>query len=217
MITIDIWSDLACPYCWIGKHHLDQALARLDGGIGPVQVNWRPFQLRPDAPSEPRDLRETMAERFGGRDQVDAMFADLQARARAEGLPMDMDQGQVSVNTFAAHRLLQLAEREGCAAAVAEGLFQAHFSRGQNLADADVLIAVATAAGLDPAITADWLAGEEALDVLHARLEEGRAAGIQSVPTFVLNGRWAIGGAQPVDLFERALRDVAERSAVRPA
>ena len=130
---------------------------------------------------------------------------------------MDMDQGQVSVNTFAAHRLLQLAEREGCAAAVAEGLFQAHFSRGQNLADTDVLIDIACRAGLDAAKTRDWLQGQDGLEQLQQALSQGQQLGIQSVPTFVLNGRWAIGGAQPVDLFERALRDVAERSAVCPA
>lgn len=211
MISIELWSDLACPYCWIGKHHLGQALAQVGDSLGPVQVNWRPFQLRPDAPFEPRDLREAMAERFGGRDKVDAMFADLQARARAEGLPMDMDRGQVSVNTLPAHRLLQLAARHDRADAVAEGLFRAHFAQGRNLADPVVLAEVGQVAGLDGEAVQAWLAGQEGLDALQAELARGRALGIQSVPTFVFNGRWALSGAQPVAVFVRALAGIAAR------
>ena len=213
MITIDIWSDLACPYCWIGKHHLEQALVQLDGAVGPVQVNWRPFQLRPDAPSEPRDLREAMAERFGGREKVDAMFADLQARARAEGLPMDMDQGQVSVNTLQAHRLLQLASQEGVADGVAEALFRAHFVHGRNLADPAVLVAMGAASGMEAERVQEWLASEDGQDALMAEMAQGQGMGVRSVPTFVFNGRWAVSGAQPSAAFVQVLRQVAAQSA----
>ena len=139
MITIDIWSDFACPFCWIGKHRLQAALAQLGPAFGPVSVRWRAFQLDPDASSGPVPLRQAYAAKFGGLERTEQLLANVQGQARADGLAMDFGQGQVKVNTLQAHRLVQLAAAEGDAQAVSEALFQAHFAHGRNLADLQVL------------------------------------------------------------------------------
>lgn len=209
MITIEIWSDLVCPFCWIGKRHLDTALAQLGLELGPVQVNWRPFQLDPQAALAPVPLREAYAARFGGAARTEQLLAQTQAQANAVGLPMDFSRGQVKVNTLPAHRLLQLASAEGDAAGVAEALFRAHFADGRNLADIEVLAAAGAAGGLEPARVRQWLGGDEGLAGLQAEQARGQALGISSVPTFVVNGRYGIQGAQPPENLLQALRQIA--------
>jgi predicted DsbA family dithiol-disulfide isomerase len=210
VITIDIWSDLACPFCWIGKHRLQAALAELGPDVGPVQVNWRAFQLDPGAGLMPVPLREAYAAKFGGGERTEQLLANVQAQARADGLDMDFSQGQVKVSTLPAHRLLQQARTQGGDVdAVAEALFRAHFAHGQNLADIQVLIAAGAAGGLSAAQVQDWQGSEQGLAELQAELAQGQQAGISSVPTFVINQRWAIAGAQPVAGFVQALRQIA--------
>lgn len=214
MITIDIWSDLACPYCWIGKHRLQAALAELGPQFGPVQVNWRAFQLDPTAGLMPVPLRQAYAAKFGGAQRTEQLLANVQAQARADGLAMDFSQGQVKVSTLPAHRLLQQAQAQGADVhAVAEALFSAHFAHGQNLADIQVLMAAGAAGGLDAAQVQDWQGSDQGLAELQAELAQGQQAGIRSVPTFVINQRWAIAGAQPVAGFVQALRQIASELA----
>ena len=217
MITIDIWSDFACPFCWIGKHRLQAALAQLGPAFGPVSVRWRAFQLDPEASSEPVPLRQAYAAKFGGPERTEQLLATVQAQARADGLAMDFGQGQVKVNTLQAHRLLQLAAAEGDVQAVSEALFQAHFAHGRNLADLQVLTEAGMAGGLSAARIAHWLAGEQGLPQLRAELAQGPALGITSVPTFVINQQWAVAGAQPVPAFVQALRQIAAETGLQPA
>lgn len=216
-MRIDIWSDVVCPWCWIGKHRFERGLALLGDKAPEVEVHWHPFLLAPDADETPVPLREAYAAKFGGVERTNQMLAQTQSTAQAEGLPMDFDQGQVKVTTLPAHRLLWLAGREGVQAAVGEALFRAHFAQGRNLADPQVLAEAAAAGGIPAERVQALLASDEGMDEVRAGLGQAQALGIQSVPTFVINGRYAVQGAQPPEVFAEVLAKVAAELAPAPA
>ncbi len=215
-MRIDVWSDVVCPWCWIGKRRLERALALLGDAAPEVELHWHPFLLDPEAGSEPVPLREAYARKFGGAERSAQMLASTQATARAEGLPFDFDRGQVRVTTLPAHRLLWLAAREGDAGRAAEALFHAHFAEGRNLADPAVLVAAGQAAGLPEARVRALLAGDEGEAEVRAQVAQAQAMGIRSVPTFVIDGRHVVQGAQPPDLFAQALRRAGAVAAAAP-
>ncbi|HIE5354295.1 TPA: DsbA family oxidoreductase [Stenotrophomonas maltophilia] len=208
-MRIDIYSDVVCPWCWIGKHRFQQGVQLLGADAPALDIHWQPFQLDPDAGTTPVPLREAYARKFGGAERTEQILGQTQATARGEGLPMDFSQGQVRVTTLPAHRLLWLAGQHGVQDAVGEALFRAHFEHGQNLADTEVLTRAGVAGGLDAAEIAQMLASSRGLAEVEAGLDEARALGISSVPTFVIDGRWAISGAQPPEAFAQALRQIA--------
>ncbi|WP_422505669.1 DsbA family oxidoreductase [Stenotrophomonas sp. GZD-301] len=212
-MKIDIWSDVVCPWCWIGKHRFEQGLALLGDDAPEIEVRWRPFLLDPDAGTTPVPLREAYLAKFGSAERTEQILSQTQTTARAEGLPMDFDQGQVRVTTLPAHRLLWLAGREGVQAAVGEALFRAHFVHGRNLADPQTLIEAAAAGGIAADRVTALLAGDEGLEEIQAQLAQAHAVGIQSVPTFVINDRYALQGAQPPEAFAEALRQIAAEGA----
>ncbi|WP_313247224.1 DsbA family oxidoreductase [Stenotrophomonas rhizophila] len=216
-MKIDIWSDVVCPWCWIGKHRFQQGVALLGDDAPDIEVHWHPFLLDPDAGTTPVPLREAYVAKFGSAERTAQILSQTQTTARAEGLPMDFDQGQVRVTTLPAHRLLWLAGREGVQAAVGEALFRAHFVEGRNLADPQTLIAAAAAGGIAAERVTALLAGEEGLPEVQAQLAQAQALGIQSVPTFVVNDRYAIQGAQPPESFAQALRQIAADMPEAPA
>jgi predicted DsbA family dithiol-disulfide isomerase len=216
-MKIDIWSDVVCPWCWIGKHRFQQGVALLGDDAPDIEVHWHPFLLDPDAGTTPVPLREAYVAKFGSAERTAQILSQTQTTARAEGLPMDFDQGQVRVTTLPAHRLLWLAGREGVQAAVGEALFRAHFVEGRNLADPQTLIAAAAAGGIAAERVSALLAGDEGLPEVQAQLAQAQALGIQSVPTFVVNDRYAIQGAQPPEAFAQALRQIAADMPEAPA
>ncbi|MDZ5841570.1 DsbA family oxidoreductase [Stenotrophomonas maltophilia] len=208
-MRIDIYSDVVCPWCWIGKHRFQQGVQLLGAEAPVLDIHWQPFQLDPDAGTTPVPLREAYARKFGGVERTEQILGQTQATARGEGLPMDFSQGQVRVTTLPAHRLLWLAGQHGVQDAVGEALFRAHFEHGQNLADTEVLTRAGVAGGLDAAEIAQMLASSRGLAEVEAGLDQARALGVSSVPTFVIDGRWAISGAQPPEAFAQALRQIA--------
>lgn len=216
-MKIDIWSDVVCPWCWIGKHRFQQGVALLGDDAPDIEVHWHPFLLDPDAGTTPVPLREAYVAKFGSAERTAQILSQTQTTARAEGLPMDFDQGQVRVTTLPAHRLLWLAGREGVQAAVGEALFRAHFVEGRNLADPQTLIAAAATGGIAAERVTALLGGDEGLPEVQAQLVQAQALGIQSVPTFVVNDRYAIQGAQPPEAFAQALRQIAADMPEAPA
>ena len=204
-MRIDIWSDVVCPWCWIGKRRLERALALLGDAAPEVELHCHPFLLDPDAGTEPVPLREAYARKFGGAERTEQLLASTQATARAEGLPFDFDRGQVRVTTLPAHRLLWLAAREGDVDAVGEALFRAHFAEGRNLADPDVLVAAAADGGLPETRVRAFLGGDEGEAEVRAQVAQAQAMGIRSVPTFVIDGRLVVQGAQSPESFAEAL------------
>lgn len=200
-LRIDVWSDIVCPWCWIGKHRLARALA----GMGPVDIHWHPFLLDPEAGAEPVPLREHYVRKFGGEQRAQALLDQVQAVARAEGLPMDFDRGQVRVSTRDAHRVAWLARQlGGDAIAVGEALFRAHFVEGRNLADPQVLADAGAAGGLPRERTLAMLASDEGEDQLRGALMQAQQIGIRAVPSFVLDGRLLVQGAQEPEAFRQA-------------
>lgn len=214
-MTIDVYSDVACPWCYIGKRRLDAALAQFGGE---VDVNFRPYQLDPGAPETATPLRAHLERRFGPR--VDAMLQHVSSVASGEGITMDWAQA-VSVNTRTAHRLLRLARLEYGPAVerqLAEQLFALHFSRGGNVADHAELTAEAVAAGMDEQRVTAYLASAEGTEELAEAFEDARRRGIAAVPTFVFNGRHVVQGAQPAEVLADVLARVSaeEQASAEP-
>ena len=203
-LRIDIWSDVVCPWCWIGKHRLQQALEQMGEKGRDVDIRWHAFQLDPDSDETPVPLREAYERKFGSRERTEQILAQTQATGRGEGLPFDFDRGQVRVNTLKAHRLIWLAGREGDAGAVGEALFRAHFEQGRNLADTRTLVDAGAAGGLSEARVRAMLDSDEGIAEVRAQLGQAQALGIRAVPTFLLDGQLAVQGAQSPDVFREA-------------
>lgn len=208
---IDVWSDVICPWCYLGKRRLDRALAQLDWADD-VTVRWRAYQLDPHAPTEPGDLRATIEKKYGPG-AFDQMTTRLTALGSAEGIDYRFDRAQ-RVNTADAHRLMAWAWATGGQAtqdALADGLFRAYFSEGANVADHEALVRLAAEAGLAATRAADVLAGDE----FAAEVAEDLGAAVQGqitgVPAFVIEDRLLIPGAQDTDTFVAVLTRARER------
>lgn len=211
-MKVEIYSDIACPWCYIGERRFKRALAAYPGA-GEVEVVFRSYQLDPNTPDEPEPTKSYLERRFGGA--PDAMLAQVTEHARGEGIEMDWDRA-LSVNTFTAHRLLLLAEREyGAAvqAALAEKLFDAHFTQGGNVADHDLLTGLAVEVGMDESRVREYLTSDEGEDDTRVALEQARRIGVQAVPTFVFEGKYAVQGAQSASTFLQTLEQIASELA----
>lgn len=210
-LTVEIWSDVVCPWCYIGKRRWEAGLARFqsDHPDVHVEVAYRAFQLDPWAPtgrSEP--VRTAYERKFGGPEQAARLIERVTAEAAAEGLAFDLDRARRS-NTADAHRLLVLAERHGVQLQLKERLMRAYFSEGGEIGSAEVLVALAAEVGLDPESARQWLAGNGGRTEVAAQLEFAAGAGIHSVPTFVIDRSIGIPGAQPPEVFTEILKQAS--------
>ena len=209
-MRIDIWSDIACPWCYIGKRRLETALAGFEHR-DEVEVVWRAFQLDPGSPAQP-DPSVTMAEHLGrkyggGPDAGQQMIDRMEAVAAEEGLIYRLGQAQ-RVSTLDAHRLLHAAGEHQDA--LKEALLHAYMMEGENIADHETLSRVAASVGLDAEEVARILGSDEHRDAVYADLDQAADYGISGVPFFVLDQKFAISGAQPADVFSRALEQAWE-------
>jgi predicted DsbA family dithiol-disulfide isomerase len=205
-MKIEIYSDIACPWCYIGKRRFERALGAFPQ---PVEVVYRPYQLVPDAPAVATPHRAWLAERYGPQSR--AMDDRVAALGATDGIRYDFD-AALHANTFDGHRLLHLAATEyglPVQHELKERLLAAHFSDGVDVGDQTALTEVAVAAGLDRARVVAYLASDEGRTEVAAELAEARELGINSVPTFVIDGTWAIQGAQETSTFLRALEQAA--------
>jgi predicted DsbA family dithiol-disulfide isomerase len=208
-VEIEIYSDVVCPWCYLGKRRLEAALAKYDGE---VTVRYRPFQLDPSPVPEPRPTLDALADKFGGPERARQMTDHTRAVAEADGMTLNFDRA-LSANTFEAHRLSWYAAERGRQPEVMEGLHRAHFTEGRDVGSRDVLVEVAAEAGLDPAEVRDFLDSSNGTAEVEAELAEARRLGVTSVPTFVFAGKYAVSGAQdPATLLE-VLAEVARREA----
>jgi predicted DsbA family dithiol-disulfide isomerase len=208
MIALDIISDPVCPWCYIGAAHL--FLAMEEQAQPPFAIRWRPFQLNPDMPEGGMDRQEYLATKFGGAARAAEIYARVAEASRAAGLEIDFDAIPRTPNTVDAHRVLHWAEAEGVQSRVAMALFDTYFHKGADIGDHATLAKVAGEAGLDAGVIATLLAGDA--DREHVR-EDSRASsemGVTGVPTFILGGKYALVGAQPVETWEKVLGELAE-------
>jgi len=206
-LQVEIWSDVACPWCYIGRRRFAAALADFPHRDH-VQVRWRSYQLSPEAEvGSPETEAELLARTKGlPLDAVQEMFAHVTEVAASVGLAYRFDTVRPA-NTFDAHRLVHLARRRDPEVAdrVVEALMSAHFERGLAVDDREVLAAIGAGAGLDADEVRRALAGDDAADDVAADLEEGRTVRVSGVPFFVLDRRFGVSGAQPTELFAEAL------------
>jgi predicted DsbA family dithiol-disulfide isomerase len=207
MIKLDILSDPICPWCYIGKAHLDRALAAHPDH--PFIIEWHPFQLNPDMPPEGMDRRDYLEAKFGGKANAAKVYGRIEDAARAAGLNIDFSLMQRTPNTINAHRLIHWAGLEGLQTPVVTGLFKAYFEEGRDIGDTEVLVAIATGAGLDGAMVRTLLAGEADSEDIRARDAHARNRGVSGVPTFILASQHVLTGAQPPEVWGQVIDQIA--------
>ena len=216
-MLIEIWSDVVCPWCYIGKRRFEHGLDafRQAGGDADVEVVWRSFQLNPDQPRGAVTTLEAslIAKTSGSAEQVRAMNQHVTELAAAEGLDYHLDRYRV-VNTFDAHRVLQMAKANGLGTAAHERLLHAQLVDGELLEDLATLVRLAGEIGLDPGEAADMLAGDDFQSDVMADLRDAAELGISAVPFFVFNRTSGVAGAQPAAVFTQVLTQVAEDAAL---
>lgn len=204
-MRVEIWSDIVCPWCYIGKRRFEKALAQFDGR-DEVEVIWRSFQLDPTREiGAGGSVYENLAKKYGRTiEEARAMTAQTAATAAGEGLSYDFDRYH-PINTFDAHRLLHLAQEAGVQNAVKERFLRAQFTEGENLERPDTLVRLAAEAGLPEAEARRVLASDEYADEVRADIREMQELGGNGVPFFVIDGRYGVYGAQPAELLLNAL------------
>lgn len=207
-MTIEIWSDVVCPWCYIGKRRLESALSGF-GHSGEVKIVWRSFELNPDAPHEEAGtLEEMLAAKYGMTlEEATAANERITRLAAAEGLEYRLDRAKRG-NSFDAHRLIHLAASRGAQGAMKERLMRAYFTEGEAIADPAVLARLGVEIGLDEADARRMLAGSDLADEVRRDEETAQSLGITGVPFFVIEGKWGISGAQPKEVFSEALDSI---------
>ncbi|MDQ0396029.1 DsbA family oxidoreductase [Labrys monachus] len=209
-LRIDIFSDVVCPWCYVGRKRLDDALAAV--ADIPVELHWRPFFLQPDLPREGMDRQDFIEARFGSLEAYKARSQQLVAIAEAEGLPYRPDLIRRQPNTLDSHRLIHWAGTDPAgdrSSPMKRRLMELFFAEGGDLGDTDVLVQAAADCGMDPGSVRGRLATDEDADAVSAAAGAASAQGIDGVPTFVFAAKYALSGAQPADLLARAIRQVS--------
>ena len=215
-VQIEVYSDVICPWCYVGKRRLERALQQV-GETVKTRVVWRPFQLNPTMPKNGLDRRQYLETKFGGPEAARAIYDQVAAAGAAEHIPFSFDRIARTPNTFAAHRLIWLAGHQGKQDELVEILFRRYFVEGGDIGSIETLSQAAAQAGLDHAATDTFLTGDEGVGEVKAEEAAGHRLGIRGVPYFVINGAYALSGAQPPEQFVAALRESAAGSAVGKA
>jgi predicted DsbA family dithiol-disulfide isomerase len=218
-IHVEIWSDVVCPWCYIGKRRFERALEKLASEVE-VDYVFRAFQLDPTASmGKSQPVVDAYAKKFGGPERARAIIERVTSVTAEEGLEFRLDRA-LRANTLLAHRLLWLAEQPDSPvpqAALKERLLQAYFHDGLDIGDPDVLAACAAELGFDHDTVITLLESEAGIDEVRGEIEQANDLGITAVPTFVVNGTWAIPGAQDTDTFVNVFRQLRDRIVVESA
>lgn len=191
---LDIFSDVICPWCYIGKKRLERALAARPQPD--MTLRWRAFQLNPGMPVDGMDRKTYLAAKFGGGDRARQIYENIRQVGESEGITFNFEGIQRTPNTVDAHRLLHFAQEQGVGDAMAERLFAGYFLEGVDLGDHQSLAEQAAEVGLDKQESLDFLASEEAVENIKSESEAAYRMGVQGVPCFIVADRYAISGAQ---------------------
>ncbi|MDP3031717.1 MAG: DsbA family oxidoreductase [Rhodocyclaceae bacterium] len=208
MLTIEIVSDVVCPWCFIGKRRLETALAMVRRDIPDFacQTIWRPFFLNPDTPPAGEPYLPFLVNKFGSREKVEELFDRVREAGKAYGLDYAFEKIALRANTLKAHRLLHWAQAKGNADALIERLFAAQFQRGEAVGDPETLVKIATECGYDTKELAAYLASDRDADIVRQRESEARQLGITMIPTFILAGKQIIVGAEDPAILAEGIR-----------
>lgn len=213
-ITIDLVSDVVCPWCYLGKARLELAIADVQDEVS-IDINWRPYQLNPDYPPEGVDQQVELAKKLGGKENMDRGHAQLTAMGKEVGIEFDFDAIKIGPNTLNAHRLIHWAgvESREMQNAVVSALFKANFEQGRNVGDSAVLIEIAKEAGLDGALIERLLATDSDADMIISEIDAAKQMGVNGVPFFIIDQQYAVSGAQPREVLANAFREIAAEKA----
>ena len=203
---LDIISDPICPWCYIGKTHLDKALS--EHPDHPFTIEWHPFQLNPDMPPEGMDRRAYLERKFGGKEGAIRAYAPVVEHAQAAGLNINFEGMQRTPNTIDAHRLIHWAGIEGRQTEAVSALFEAYFVEARDIGDPEVLADIADGIGMDAAVVSKLLRSDAAADSIRARDAHSRQMGVNSVPTFIVASKHAVPGAQPPELWAKVISEL---------
>ena len=204
MTTIDIISDFVCPWCYIGKRHLDALRAEAD-----IETRWHPYLLHPEMPAGGIDRAELVRAKFGSEERARELGRTVEAAACEAGLFIALGKAPRVPDTRDAHRLMRWATGQGVADALAESLFAAYFVDGRDIGDAEVLADLGANVGLDRAVVVKLLASDADREAVQAQADHARAIGVSGVPTMVFDRKLAVVGAQPVEALRTAVAQVA--------
>jgi len=209
-LTVDVVSDVVCPWCFLGMRNLQRAVAGLDDID--VTIRWRPFQLDPTIPPEGLDRRAYMVQKFGSLERIEAAHDRLREMGAAVGIAYDFKTIEVSPNTLDAHRVIRWAATAGpgVQTRVVERLFQLYFEEGRNIGDHAVLVEAARDAGMDASVVETLLPTQADREEVTAEVETAQRMGVTGVPCFLLEGRYALMGAQPPEALADAIVKVSE-------
>src|SRR4051812_36621446 len=199
-LTIEIASDVICPWCYIGKRRLEKALALLDGEVKPV-IRWLPFQLNPDMPASGMPRAEYRKRKFGSLERGRELDARVAAEGRGEGIDFAFERIERTPNTSAAHQLIDLAQSQSKGREVVDALFHAYFEEARDIGNAEVLQAIAAGAGVQ-----GWPAQANA-QAVSEREDSVRNLGISAVPTFIFERKLGVSGAHPPEALANAMRE----------
>ena len=208
-LSVDVISDVICPWCYIGKRRLEKAIAEVDEQ---VKVRWHPFQLNPTIPNEGISRKEYRIKKFGSWERSMQLDANIVAVGKEEGLLFDFDRMERTPNTLDAHRLTWLAAKDDCQDAVVEALFLAYFTEGRDISNRQTLIDVVAEAGLDRQRAESVLNSDEGMEAIKEAGEQAQRLRVDSVPFFLINGEITLSGAQPADVFLEAFNQAINSS-----
>ena len=206
MVKLDIFSDPICPWCYIGKSYLDRALEK--AGNHPFNIQWHPFQLNPEMPLQGVDRREYLERKFGNKDLVIKAYAPVLEHAALAGLNLKLEKIMKTPNTLSAHRLIFWAWQEGVQNAVVSAIFKAYFVEGKDIGENNVLVDISHNTGIDKILVDRLLKGTNDQEHVIETDKRAREMGINSAPTFILNGKHVITGAQNVDFWSNLINEV---------
>jgi predicted DsbA family dithiol-disulfide isomerase len=205
-LSVDVISDVICPWCFIGKRRLEKAIAAHDG---PVKVRWLPFQLNPTMPKEGISRREYRTKKFGSWERSQELDAGLIGVGKDESIKFAFDRIERTPNTLDAHRIIWLADKEGVQDAVVEALFRAYFTDGRDISNRQTLIDVVAEVGTNRQKAESVVNGDDGLEAIKEADELSRRFRVDGVPFFIINGKITLSGAQPPDAFLEAFGRVS--------
>ncbi len=209
-VKIDVVSDVVCPWCYIGKRRLEKAIEDLSDKYN-FEITYHPFELNPAMPLEGANQRQYLTKKFGDEARYQQITQQVTSVAATEGLAFNFDKQIVSPNTRDAHRIIELARKEGKQLAAKEAFLKAYFTDGIDLSKPVNLINIGSSVGLDPEKIKALLASEEGLAEVEMAEAEMQKLGVSGVPFYIIDNKYGISGAQPSATFKQALEDIGSK------
>jgi predicted DsbA family dithiol-disulfide isomerase len=207
-ITVDVVSDVMCPWCYIGKRRLEAALSKVPQLN--VLVRWHPFQLDATLPPAGKDRQQYLSDKFGGLERADAVYSQIRAAGKEEGIDFAFEDIRLSPNTLDCHRLILWSRDDDLQDEVVERLFKAYFLDGEDLSRSETLVRISKEAGMQYDLVEQLLETETDLDKVVAQIRNAQDSGITGVPCFIIDGRFVLAGAEKAETLAAALLHAEE-------